>query len=208
MSSANVSPVEPAADLTRYHTFWARFIAGLFDGMVLVPVAWTTTLLVGYGRPEVAIAWVVAAAPVGWLYTSYCHGRWGQTIGKRAAKIRVVRADTEGPIGYRRALRRDIGNILFSTMGSILLVVWIQQGETDAFRVFSAVSTDLSSAEGPLGPSRDAFSGYEPANFILLFVNSAWALTEVGTMLLNQKRRALHDFIGGTVVVNLDRPKA
>ena len=35
---------------------------------------------------------------------------------------------------------------------------------------------------------------------VLLF----WFLLEVGTMLLNEKRRALHDFIAGTVVVRSD----
>ncbi len=33
------------------------------------------------------------------------------------------------------------------------------------------------------------------------FVNFAWFLTEVLTVLFNQKRRAVHDFMAGTVVV-------
>ena len=200
------SPVIPVSDdLSRFQTFWARFIANLLDGMVLTPVTLPTTILIGYGPSAVAIAWVIVTAPVGWAYTSYCHGRWGQTLGKRATKIKVVRADSEGSPGYRRALRRDIGSIVFSSLGCVVLVTLIVNGDTDAFRIFHDFSMNGSSQDAS-ETYRRAFSGYNPATIILGAVNSAWALTEVGTMMLNRKRRALHDFIGGTVVVNLEQP--
>jgi len=45
-------------------------------------------------------------------YTSYCHGRFGQTIGKWVMRIRVVRTTGE-PIGWREAWLRESILLLF-----------------------------------------------------------------------------------------------
>jgi uncharacterized RDD family membrane protein YckC len=50
---------------------------------------------------------------LGWLavmwsyYTLLDGGRAGQTVGKKALSIRVIRQETGGPIGYPRALGRN-----------------------------------------------------------------------------------------------------
>ena len=106
-SGMGITPLGAQVDYSRCHTFWRRFLAGFLDGLVLTPLTFPTSFLIGYGSAPVAITWVILVAPVGWLYTSYCHGRWGQTLGKRALNIKVVRAEDEQPISYARAFRRD-----------------------------------------------------------------------------------------------------
>jgi uncharacterized RDD family membrane protein YckC len=39
-------------------------------------------------------------------------------------------------------------------------------------------------------------------SILLSYVSLGWFITEVVTMLTNKKRRALHDFIANTVVIN------
>ena len=121
----------------RFRTFWHRLGASLIDGVVVGPVAWPTTILVGYGPLPVAIAWIIAVCPAGFVYTSYCHGRWGKTLGKHAVGIKVVRQEDEGPLGYSRAVLRDAGSILFAVAGTAILVAFLlNDGDRDSFRIF------------------------------------------------------------------------
>ena len=44
-------------------------------------------------------------------------------------------------------------------------------------------------------------AGFTTVDWVLMYSTSAWFIVEVATMLTNDKRRALHDFIAGSVVV-------
>jgi uncharacterized RDD family membrane protein YckC len=68
-------------------------------------------------------------AVVSLIYFILQHGRWGQTIGKRALSIRVVRADDGGPITYGtaawRALFTDLIALVTCGVGALVDVLWI-----------------------------------------------------------------------------------
>jgi uncharacterized RDD family membrane protein YckC len=191
----------------RYRTFWERFIASLLDGLVLLPVSVPSAFVIGYGPRWLATGWVLLTFPVAWLYTSYCHGRWGQTIGKRAVGIAVVREEDEGPAGYRRAVRRDLGTICFAAIAAAVMLALIARGETDSFRTLDRdrYRPSAHSEEFSVGQAlRDSVPDLPPWYLVLIPLQEAWLLLELGTMLSNSRRRALHDYIGGTVVVKLE----
>jgi uncharacterized RDD family membrane protein YckC len=198
-----------ADDLSRYRTFWERFVASLLDGMLLIPVTIPTTILAGYGPVPLAVAFCILTTPLGFVYTSYCHGRWGQTIGKRAAAIVVRRSEDDGPIGYRRAIRRDAPTILFAALGTAILVFLIVSDHRDSFRMFDGYGDAFKTAQADRGEQQEPeltnplteIGGWQWA---LILVQWSWFLAEVGTMLTNERRRALHDLIGGTVVVKAE----
>lgn len=195
----------------RYHTFWQRFVASLIDGLVLSPATFPTVVLAGYGPRGVAIAWVCLTFPAVWVYTSFCHGRWGQTLGKRALGIAVRRASDEEPIGYRRAIRRDAAAIVFSLVSATLLVSVIATGNTEPFKVFRSPDFETATSSGSAPPDpwqvfKDSYRGSLPPWPLLVadVVQGLWPLAELVTMLSNPRRRAIHDLIGGTVVVKAD----
>ena len=76
----------------RYAGFWKQLGALFVDGLVIAPVALTLQkLLLGGSTIRVFLSYFVLAS----LYPPYqiiCHARWGQTIGKRLLRIKVVSA--------------------------------------------------------------------------------------------------------------------
>ena len=105
------------------------------------------------------------------------HGRRGQTLGKMACKV-VVLDVSERPLSMRQAVLRDIFGVVLLPIGLAINISGILRG------------IDISL----------------PANFtaidwIITYSAIGWFLIEVVTMLTNDKRRALHDFIAGSVVI-------
>ena len=196
----------------QYHNFWRRLGASIIDGMVISPATTPPVLAIGYGPPWLAYLAIVVLVPVPWAYTTICHGRWGQTLGKHVTEIRVVRADTLERISYGRALRRDAGTVLLGVLGAFVFIYAVRNGDTDAYRIFDApeVRTYKPGEEPTPGELfRDSFGAAFPSlsQLVVTALSSLWGLAEVLTMLTNQRRRALHDYIGGTVVIHDPTPR-
>jgi uncharacterized RDD family membrane protein YckC len=162
----------------RYRTFWRRFGAGVVDGLILLPI----TFLDGWFFSEGFSGWInliyyaLFSFPLGYAYYIFMHGRYGQTVGKRVAGVKLL-ALNEGPLGYKRAFLRDSVPLLLG-MGFILY---------DAPQILQGVHP------------YDIQGNYNA----LFFVSATWIVAELVTMLTNNKRRAVHDFIAGSVVVRL-----
>ena len=106
--------------------FWQRFGAILLDGILLGVInAILTAALHTAGN--------ILALVVGIAYIVYFEGgSTGQTLGKRALGIRVVDANTGGPIGYPRAFVRYVGKLisgLFILLG-YLWMLWDKEKQT------------------------------------------------------------------------------
>jgi uncharacterized RDD family membrane protein YckC len=172
----------------RYAGFWPRLAAIIVDMIVLAPVIgisfWTlsasrtTALLL-----ELPLAFAFA------FYNIYFIGRWGQTIGKMALKIRVVRLDG-GEAGFKRAFYRHAVDFAFSVATSAL-AVYALMSVTDHEYSMLAFDERVNLAEDKTGVWTSA----------LIWLSFAWTGSELVVLLLNEKRRALHDYIAGTVVI-------
>jgi uncharacterized RDD family membrane protein YckC len=165
--------------MDRYSTFGARFVAGMLDGLVFVPIIFLDRF---FGSPDQGVAqflvWSAFAYCSFWLYTVLFHWRTGQTLGKRAVGVKVLDVSETRLPTLQQALLRDIGYIILNTFALSYLVFLVIRGEY----------SDLAFAESM--PSRVAnWAGW------------LWFMLEVITMLTNRKRRALHDLIARTVVV-------
>jgi uncharacterized RDD family membrane protein YckC len=105
-----------------------------------------------------------------------------------ATKVRVVDYRTEGKISIQQAWLREGIPLLLSLGGVIYEIALILDGKLNSKTIEG----------GQLFNDK----WYWFANS----VPTLWFVAEVLTMLTNRKRRALHDFIAGTVVVrtNID----
>ena len=119
-----------------------------------------------------------------WFYSIYMHGRWGQTVGKMTTRVKVVDAVSEEPISYKKALLRD----------SIPILVLFP------LLVYSLYQLIIGSEYHIPQPSPDLSITANIADWTE-FIMGIWWFAEIVTMLTNEKRRAVHDFIAGTVVV-------
>ena len=173
------------AQSERYSTFGPRFWTGSVDSCVLWPLGFVTTVLLSLDIPKVLAALLVVVESLAWLiYTVVMHARYGQTVGKMVTKVRVVDFRTEGCISWQQAwLREGIPMVL-----SFGFVGW---------QLFLILTGSLNPGAVASGETLTNSKGF----WLLTALPGLWFLAEVLTMLTNDKRRALHDFIAGTVVV-------
>jgi uncharacterized RDD family membrane protein YckC len=122
-------------------------------------------------------------------YFLFYEGRYGQTIGKRLMRIRIVKRNGDA-IGWREACLRNSVTILFAAIHTVtLFIALIAIADHDFYNVGWTVRTQNLFA---LRPASLTWSDT---------VGEIWTWSEVIVMLSNRERRALHDFIAGTVVI-------
>jgi uncharacterized RDD family membrane protein YckC len=169
----------------RYAGFSSRMVANLIDSLVLLPAA--LGLLWAMSLQGPALFALLPLALVRPAYDIWYHARSGQTPGKRFAGIRVVKLGGER-ISWREAVLRSSVDIVFALARTGAMLVAIQQ--------FSSAEADL----GWLDRSRLIDEHGPVWGAFVKYASTAWYWSELLFLLLNDKRRALHDFIAGTVV--------
>jgi len=89
----------------------SRLGARIVDGFIVgIPLVIIGAAIGAFGADPGGkrVVWQLLAAVVGWVYSAYFIGLNQQTPGKKLLGIKVVDAATGGPIGFGRALVRDI----------------------------------------------------------------------------------------------------
>ena len=156
----------------RYSTFWPRFWAPSIDSVILWPVSSLLPFMIFSIFPSALNAVSIFVTLTYYAYSIYFHGTKGGTVGKLKCKIKVVSAKEEKKIGLKEAFIRDSIPLTLS-LALYIYILFLEPGEVSDSRYLTIV----------------------PAIYGL------WFLAEIITMLTNEKRRALHDFLAGTVVV-------
>ncbi len=167
-----------------YGGFWRRLIAGMLDMLFWLPVMllFPFVRISGYGW---ALISALPAAVVIVFLTIYFHARFGGTPGKLMLRLRVTKPDG-APIGWREAWMRSAVDLLFGLLFG-LGEIWLLM-TTDVWPYLMPFS-ERADTMMPLFLQR------------LFFLQHIWIWSEVIVLLFNRRRRAIHDFIAGTVVV-------
>jgi uncharacterized RDD family membrane protein YckC len=169
--------------VTAYSTFWRRFWAGFIDGCVVgLPIGILEIIFrLGTRGDGAHIAWNAGTAAAGIIYSVLMHANGGQTVGKKACGVIVLDKGERRTPTLKEAMLRDMGSIVPTAVvvGFVLMAVVSGDYQLEPDRIVAV--TD-----------------------VLAKFNGFWLLTELATMLTNDRRRALHDYIGGTVVMGLE----
>ena len=177
----------PPADL-RYAGFWSRLVAGLIDGVVWVPVMVLAVWLDGTSYAGAVISAFVGPA----FLIPYNVGLvavFGGTVGKLMRGLRVRQVNGAAAT-WANAWRRSSVDIVFSVSAAIFTLIALTRINAEVY-----LDAGWQSRSGILEKAIPAFQWFYWASLF-------WTLSEFVTLLSNKKRRALHDFIGGTVVVH------
>lgn len=162
----------------KYRTLPLRLAAGIIDIWPVLPF-----LVAAFVWPELPTASFaglllsLGAYSVGTGYFIVLHARSGQTVGKKICGVRVVTAAGEGPIGWRQSFLREAPLLVFLAVFILGDLCFFAVGEE---RTPTAVITIYLLAER---------------------LQRTWNFGDALCTLFNSKRRSLHDFIGGTVVI-------
>ena len=110
-----------------------------------------------------------------YLYTVLMHGCCGQTVGKMFMGVKLFDKDEKSEITYIQALIRDIVPLSFVLL-SYVTSFFIIQETSFVFTVMIFVG------------------------LIAMF----WSMLEIITLVFDEKRRALHDFLAKTIVLKIN----
>ncbi len=169
----------------KFRTFWRRVWAGAIDFTVFWPLFlidnWTWTTFKDH--PVLLLFWFIFTSTAFHIYDIVFHGLYGQTLGKMAVKVKVVNVSGD-KLKMSQAFRRDMVPLLFFALSLTFDPPKILHGRY---------------------PQNTAFVKFDFVFFLNLLTGLGWSLAEVITMLTNKRRRAIHDYIAGSVVVKTDK---
>jgi uncharacterized RDD family membrane protein YckC len=172
-----------------YAGFWARVLASLVDKVLITGAAQLFLLVRTY-----SLAGFSLVTLAGFLFYRFYHigcvALWGQTPGKMAAKIKIVKVDGSPAVLWNAFLRNSVE----TTLVTIVLV----------FELVAATKVmPAEYAAADLAQKKELIEAFIPksASYVS-WANQAFFLSEFVVLFLNKKKRAIHDFIAGTVVVH------
>lgn len=172
-----------------YAGFWPRFAAFWLDMLILSPLIVLSVVGTAHSR-LFYVYYFLPGTLFGLFYGVYLVHRFGGTPGKRLMKLRIAKL-SGGPVTYREALLRYLPEWVLGVGGSIAAMV----------AVLSLTDVQYFAAPSFLERSKMVMavtpSWHGPINIAL----NVWMWGEFLVMLTNKKRRAIHDFIAGTVVI-------
>jgi uncharacterized RDD family membrane protein YckC len=164
----------------KYANTYQRFFASLIDGIIFIPFAFLDAYLVDTNNLLIIIPWLIAYDVINFIYSIICNYKFGQTIGKIMMGIMVVDASESKSLTLKQAFLRDSILILICST-SLLFHISI-------FIINGRYSEELLD------------------NYFLIEAGIAlgWVLLELIVMQTNPKRKAIHDYIANTVVIDLE----
>ncbi len=172
-----------------YAGFWPRLVAGLADTLILLPFTSFFIWLEGLDR-ALAIIVTIPSYVLFAMYNVFFNARFGGTLGKLAVGIRITRPDGSR-IGWAEAWKRSAVDLVFAFI-MLLVEVWgLTQVDPDRYVTLGWVER------------AQLVNEHAPAWFGSVGIfHQVWIWSEVVVLLFNARKRAIHDFIAGTVVID------
>jgi uncharacterized RDD family membrane protein YckC len=172
-----------------YAGFWKRFCSLWVDFFVLFPLILLSFWLESFDK-NIAILITIPSTVLFSMYHVYFNAHFGGTVGKLAVGIRVVKPDGTR-IGWPEAWKRSAVDLAFGFL-MLCVEVW----------ALTQVNGEQYSATAFAQRMRLLQSYYPSWFYIVTISQNIWIWSEVVVLLFNKRRRALHDFIAGTVVIH------
>lgn len=163
--------------MEKYKTVGPRFVALIIDAVLMLPIVIAVPFLSSFFAfsPLLTTIFSNFTGIVSVVYIVLMHTFYGQTIGKIAVHVKVL-DKSEKPIFFGQAVLRSLPQII-----SIFFIL-----------TFS--------------PQIAADESYSMQSYVMLFwvLYVTFDIVDIIVFFINEKHRALHDIIAGTVVIRTD----
>jgi uncharacterized RDD family membrane protein YckC len=172
-----------------YGGFWKRFCAGFVDAFVLLPLAYLFIWLESFDK-TMAILIIIPSTTLFAMYHVFFNACFGGALGKLVVGIRIAKPDGT-KIGWAEAWKRSSVDIGFALL-MLCVEVW----------ALTQVNNEQYSATAFVERIK-LLQSYYPSWFSVVTISqNIWIWSEVVVLLFNKRKRAVHDFIAGTVVIH------
>jgi uncharacterized RDD family membrane protein YckC len=176
------------ADDLVYAGFWRRSAALLLDALFLLPNTALNIWIFSRARLYPAYG-LVPNMVLGFFYNVYLVRRFGGTPGKLIMGLQITGVGGE-PVTFSQAFLRTSPELLLNVLGSVTLLLGLLR------------LSDVQFHSLPFVQRIQQVTAMEPRwSTYIHGLQNIWIWGELVVLLTNEKRRALHDFIAGTVVI-------
>jgi len=166
----------------KYQTGFKRLGAAVIDSIIFIPLIlieqWAQEKKVS--SPVIFFS-IILNAFLPLLYSIILHYRYGQTLGKWVVGVKVVDISELNSLTLKQSVVRDSFGLVAEVAGLVYFVTIFMYADRSKFLY-------------------DLYNDYADFTALPLF---CWAGIELISMLMNHKRRAVHDFLAKTVVIRL-----
>jgi uncharacterized RDD family membrane protein YckC len=173
-----------------YAGFGQRLGSMLLDFVFVLPVSFAILYANRLGL-YVHLITLVPSLVFSLWYHVYLTQRNGGTPGKTVINLKIIRIDGN-PIGWREAILRHIVLFGLTLVSTVMMVISVFQADPDVF----------NSLDGNWLKQAQYLNSFHPNfNIFYLWATNIWVYSELIVMLTNKRKRAIHDYIAGTVIV-------
>lgn len=176
----------------QYGGFWRRLAAYIIDALIMFPIGWCA-LWLGMPSTQWFLAiWLIPGLVLSLAYNVWLVSRFGGTPGLLLMKLRIRMLDGS-PVTLRAAAIRY--SVLF-----ILVTILAIAGLISALRINPLTYHGMTFMQlaVQLALHQPFWNGW------VTNITNLWIGSEFIVLLFNEKRRAIQDFMAGTVVVKRD----
>lgn len=171
-----------------YAGFWVRLGSLILDTVFMLPIIFLILYINGLGKNVYFYTLLPNLAFALW-YHIYLPKKYGGTPGKLAAGVKIIRLDGKA-IGWKEATLRYSVMLVLTILSSIWMAACLLQADDTTFKSLGW----LQRTRYLMTLSPGFFKFYNWASKI-------WIYSEFIVLLTNKRKRAIHDFIAGTVIV-------
>ena len=176
------------ADMMEYGGFWRRVGAVILDALIMSPLG--IALMIGLNYTYKAhLYYALPGILIFLFFHIYLVRRFGGTPGKRILGMRITMTDGS-PITLNAALVRCAPLLVLniaSTVASVITSLNIGEAGFEGMNYFEKMEA--------MGKNAPAW------NTAVVWIMQAWWIAGAITLAANQRKRAVHDFLAGTVVL-------
>ena len=173
---------------TLYSGFWARLGALMLDSIFLIPFILLVQYINGFGKYIYFIT-LVPYLLIVFGYQIYLPKKYGGTPGKLIVGNTIICINGQ-PITWKEAILRHCVTLILTIVSVVFYSICISQADDETFKSLSWIKR-----------SRYLMS-FSPSFFqVYNIINIVWVFSEFVVLLTNKRKRALHDFLAGTVIV-------
>jgi uncharacterized RDD family membrane protein YckC len=171
-----------------YAGFWIRFGSLILDFIFILPVTILNLYLNSLGK-NIYFFTIIPTFLFGLWYNIYLPKRFGGTPGKLLIGIKILRIDGL-QINWKEAILRHIVLLLFTFLNITLTIYCVLKADNSTYLSLSWIKKS------------HYLTSFSPLLFkIYIWSTNIWTYSELLVLSTNKRKRAIHDYIAGTVIV-------